>query len=49
MTSLDGAVVLVTGANGGIGTHFVHEALSRGATKVYASARRPRTRPFRAA
>lgn len=43
MTSLDGAVVLVTGANGGIGTHFVHEALSRGATKVYASARRPKT------
>lgn len=42
MTSLDGAVVLVTGANGGIGTHFVQEALSRGATKVYASARSPK-------
>ncbi len=41
MTSLNGAVVLVTGANGGIGTHVVHEALARGAAKVYASARRP--------
>lgn len=42
MTSLDGAVVLVTGANGGIGGHFVREALERGATKVYATARTPR-------
>lgn len=42
MPSLDGAVVLVTGANGGIGTHFVHEALARGAAKVYATARSPR-------
>lgn len=42
MTSLNGAVVLVTGANGGIGTHFVHEALARGASKVYATARSPR-------
>ncbi len=43
MTSLHGAVVLVTGANGGIGTHFVHDALARGAAKVYATARTPRT------
>lgn len=43
MPSLNGAVVLVTGANGGIGTHFVHDALARGAAKVYASARTPRT------
>jgi NAD(P)-dependent dehydrogenase (short-subunit alcohol dehydrogenase family) len=43
MPSLDGAVVLVTGANGGIGTHFVHEALARGAARVYATARTPRT------
>ncbi|RPE77836.1 MULTISPECIES: SDR family oxidoreductase [unclassified Frondihabitans] len=43
MTSLAGATVLVTGANGGIGTHFVHEALARGAAKVYATARNPRT------
>jgi len=42
MTSLNGAVVLVTGANGGIGTHFVREALARGAAKVYATARHPR-------
>ncbi|GIE98722.1 SDR family oxidoreductase [Paractinoplanes rishiriensis] len=43
MTSLDGAVVLITGANGGIGGHFVRDALARGATKVYATARNPRT------
>jgi NAD(P)-dependent dehydrogenase (short-subunit alcohol dehydrogenase family) len=43
MPSLNGAVVLVTGANGGIGTHFVHQALARGAAKVYATARTPRT------
>ncbi|MEU1981809.1 SDR family oxidoreductase [Nocardia sp. NPDC019395] len=42
MPSLNGAVVLITGANGGIGTHFVHEALARGAAKVYATARKPR-------
>ncbi|MFZ1300958.1 MAG: SDR family NAD(P)-dependent oxidoreductase [Candidatus Microsaccharimonas sp.] len=42
MTSLSNAVVLVTGANGGIGTEFVHAALARGAAKVYASARTPR-------
>ena len=42
MTSLNGAVVLVTGANGGIGTHFVREALARGASKVYATARNSR-------
>lgn len=42
MTSLNGAVVLVTGANGGIGTHFVRHALARGAAKVYATARNPR-------
>lgn len=43
MTSLNGAIVLVTGANGGIGGHFVREALARGAAKVYATARKPRT------
>src|SRR5215217_7199969 len=43
MPTLNEAVVLVTGANGGIGTHFVHEALARGASKVYATARNPRT------
>lgn len=43
MSSLKGAIVLVTGANGGIGTHFVQEALNRGASKVYATARNPRS------
>jgi len=42
MPTITGAVVLVTGANGGLGTHFVHQALERGATKVYAAARNPR-------
>lgn len=42
MTTLDGAVVLVTGANGGLGREFVAQALARGATKVYATARTPR-------
>jgi NAD(P)-dependent dehydrogenase (short-subunit alcohol dehydrogenase family) len=42
MPSLHGAVVLVTGANGGIGAQFVAQALARGAAKVYASARMPR-------
>jgi NAD(P)-dependent dehydrogenase (short-subunit alcohol dehydrogenase family) len=41
-TSLAGAVVLVTGANGGLGEHFVAQALDRGAAKVYATARTPR-------
>lgn len=36
-----GGVVLVTGANGGLGTQFVHQALDRGARKVYATARAP--------
>ena len=43
MPSLKGAVVLITGANGGIGTEFVRDALDRGASKVYATARTPRT------
>lgn len=41
MTTLDGSVVLVTGANGGLGREFVEQALSRGASKVYATARTP--------
>jgi NAD(P)-dependent dehydrogenase (short-subunit alcohol dehydrogenase family) len=40
--SLEGRTVLVTGANGGLGEHFVEQALERGARKVYAAARRPR-------
>jgi len=35
------AVVLVTGANRGIGLAFVREALARGAKTVYAAVRRP--------
>ncbi|WP_420122997.1 SDR family oxidoreductase [Nakamurella sp.] len=42
MTTLDGAVVLLTGANGGLGREFVRQALARGARTVYATARRPR-------
>ena len=41
----EGAVVLVTGANGGLGREFVEQALDRGAAKVYASARSPRDWP----
>jgi NAD(P)-dependent dehydrogenase (short-subunit alcohol dehydrogenase family) len=43
MVALDGAVALVTGANGGLGTEFVRQALERGARKVYATARTPRS------
>lgn len=42
MTALRDSVVLVTGANGGLGTQFVDQALVAGATKVYAAARTPR-------
>jgi NAD(P)-dependent dehydrogenase (short-subunit alcohol dehydrogenase family) len=38
---LDNAIVLVTGANRGIGLVFAREALARGARKVYAGARDP--------
>ena len=40
---IEGAVVLVTGANGGLGLEFVQQALDLGAAKVYATARTPRT------
>ncbi|WP_236792257.1 SDR family oxidoreductase [Amycolatopsis sp. GM8] len=36
-----GSIALVTGANRGIGRRFVDELLTRGAAKVYATARRP--------
>jgi NAD(P)-dependent dehydrogenase (short-subunit alcohol dehydrogenase family) len=39
---IDGSVVLVTGANGGLGAEFVAQALERGAAKVYATARTPK-------
>jgi NAD(P)-dependent dehydrogenase (short-subunit alcohol dehydrogenase family) len=40
--SVANSTVLVTGANGGLGIQFVHQALELGARKVYATARRPR-------
>jgi len=38
---ISGATALVTGANRGLGRHFATQLLERGATKVYATARRP--------
>jgi NAD(P)-dependent dehydrogenase (short-subunit alcohol dehydrogenase family) len=43
MTSLAGRTVLVTGANRGMGREYIGQLLDRGATKVYAAARDPRT------
>lgn len=40
---LDNAIVLVTGANRGLGLAFAREALARGARTVYAGARDPAT------
>lgn len=41
--TIHGKTVLVTGANRGIGEALVEEALRRGAARVYAGARQPRT------
>jgi NAD(P)-dependent dehydrogenase (short-subunit alcohol dehydrogenase family) len=43
MTSLADQTVLVTGANRGMGREYVVQLLDRGAAKVYAAARDPRT------
>ena len=43
MAQLADSAVLVTGANGGLGTEFVRQALARGARRVYATARKPRS------
>lgn len=42
VSRLDGRIVFVTGANGGLGEQFVLQAIERGAAKVYAAARTPR-------
>jgi len=41
MTSINGAVALVTGGQRGLGKAFVDELLAAGAAKVYATARKP--------
>lgn len=43
MTAIEGAVVLVTGGGRGIGKALVDGLFTRGAKKVYATARDPRT------
>jgi len=43
--SMHGKTVLVTGASRGIGRALAQEALRRGATRVYAAARRPVAHP----
>src|SRR6476469_1961720 len=45
MTAIAGKVVLVTGANRGIGRALVDEALRRGAQRVYAGTRESFTHP----
>jgi NAD(P)-dependent dehydrogenase (short-subunit alcohol dehydrogenase family) len=42
VTAIDGSTAVVTGWQRGLGKHLVAQLLSLGATKVYATARRPR-------
>ena len=42
-TPIEGSVVLVTGANRGIGAEFVRQLRDRGAAKIYAGVRNPDT------
>jgi NAD(P)-dependent dehydrogenase (short-subunit alcohol dehydrogenase family) len=44
--NIAGQIALVTGANRGIGRQYVLELLERGASTVYAAARRPETLDF---
>ncbi len=44
--TLNGTIALVTGANRGLGRAFTQALLDRGATKVYAAARDPRSVAF---
>lgn len=41
--NIEGSIALVTGANRGLGRHFAAQLLERGAARVYATARDPRT------
>ncbi len=45
MTSLAEKTILVTGANRGLGSSLVEEALRRGARRVYAATRQPLSHP----
>jgi NAD(P)-dependent dehydrogenase (short-subunit alcohol dehydrogenase family) len=47
MNTIEDKVILVTGANRGIGQALVEEALRRGAKRVYAGTRQPLTHPNR--
>lgn len=40
---IEGSIALVTGANRGLGRHFSEQLLERGAAKVYATARDPKS------
>lgn len=40
---IEGSIPLVTGANRGLGRHFSQQLLERGAAKVYATARDPKS------
>ncbi len=44
--TISNKIVLVTGANRGIGAATVKEMLKAGAAKVYAAARDPKTLPI---
>jgi NAD(P)-dependent dehydrogenase (short-subunit alcohol dehydrogenase family) len=41
MTRIDGSIAFVTGGQRGLGEAFVEGLLQRGATKIYATARKP--------